>query len=127
MFAFKRIPDVTLDVEVNVPGLPGKAKLPTLKVKYRLLSVSEQKEVFEAPADQQPSDDDLIARDLLDFPGGITWQDVDDDGNPNGKPYQREFSQDLLAELMDIGYMREALVKGWLRAQSGAAQARQKN
>lgn len=126
-YVFKKIPDITLDVPVEVPGMPKNAKPPTLKVKYRLLSVDEQKAVFEAPKGEQIHDDELMARDILDFPGGVTWQDVDDDGVTVGKAYQREFSQDFLAELMNISYMRTALVQGWLKAQAGMTASAEKN
>ena len=115
-FKLKQIPDVTLEVPIDVPGDYGKTSRHSIKVRYRLRSVAEQRAVFEAPAEQRPSDDELMAADVL----GIT--DIKDaDGEP------LPFNEDLLEQLMDIAYVRAALVQGWLKAQAGAPASAEKN
>ena len=116
MFKLKKIPDVTLEVPIDVPGDHGKSSRHTIRVKYRLLSVTEQKEVFEAPDHQRPTDDALMARDVLDI------LDVKDEA---GEPMA--YSEELLEQMMDIPYVRASLVKGWLRAQAGAPESAEKN
>ncbi len=126
-YVFKRVPSVIRDVPIDVPGLALDAKRPEIKVKYRLRPISEQRQIFEDQRLGKSDDDELMKQDILDFPGGLTWQDVDDDGEPQGKPYQREFSPELLAELMEIPFFRVALVQGWLQVQANAGEARAKN
>lgn len=126
-YVFKRIPDVTKDVPVDVPDLPKNAKRPTLRVRYRLLSHEELRAFYDTKPENQIGDDELMARDILDFPGGITWQEEDEHGNHVGKPYQREFSPEFLDEMMNITFMRDALVLGWLTAQKALPESAEKN
>lgn len=115
-FKLKQIPDVTLEVPIDVPGDYGKTSRHSIKVRYRLRSVAEQRAVFEAPADQRHSDDELMASDVLD---------ITDIKDADGEPLP--FNEDLLEQLMDIAYVRAALVQGWLKAQAGAPASAEKN
>ncbi|SES12587.1 hypothetical protein SAMN04487958_107204 [Vreelandella subterranea] len=115
-FKLKPIPDVSLSVLINVPGDRGKSTQHTITVRYRLLSVTEQREIFDASPEDRPNDDDLMARDVIDIEGI-----KDEDGKV--LPYDIE----LLSQLMDISYVREPIINGWLRAQAGAGEAKQKN
>lgn len=115
-FKLKAVPDVALDVPIDVPGDKGKTTRQSIIVRYRLLSVTEQREVFEADPDDRIGDDELMARDVVDIQGV-----KDEDGK------SLEYSTELLAQLMDVPYVRLPIVQGWMRAQSGAAEARQKN
>lgn len=114
MFKIKSVPDVEVDVPIQVPGDDGQEA--SLKVRYRLLSVSEAKAVFEAPDDEKLGDDELMERDIVDIQGA-----ADADGKP------LPFDKELLHRLMDLNYVRPALVKGWLDVQSNRAQHAEKN
>lgn len=116
MLTLKEIPDVAIDVPIDVPGDDGTATQSTITVRYKLRKVSETKAMFAAPEDERPDDDTLMQRDIVDI------QNVKDaDGNA------LEFSPELLAQLMDLPYVRPALIRGWMDVQSNRAAHAEKN
>lgn len=115
-FKLKPVPDVALEVPIDVPGDKGRSTRSSITVRYRLLSVSEHREVLDAAPENRIDDDELMARDIINIEGV-----ADEDGKP------LEYSTELLAQLMDVPYVRLPIVQGWMRAQTGAEEARQKN
>lgn len=107
MLTLKEIPDVAIDVPIKVPGDNGKTTKATITVRYRLLKASEVRAIFDAPEDQRPDDDMLMRRDIVDI------QNVKDESGQS-----LEFSDSLLSQLLELSYVRPALVQGWMDIQS---------
>ncbi|WP_322528989.1 hypothetical protein R5R73_04940 [Salinicola sp. LHM] len=115
MFQIQSITDIVVPVTIEVPG----AKEPsTIRARWRLNSVSKTQEIVQAQRDKENplTDDQLVEQDLLGL------EDVTDaDGNPVS------FSTELVAQLMDIPYVRRPLVLSWFQAQAGRGEAAAKN
>lgn len=116
MFTLKEIPDVAVDVPINVPGDNGKSTKATITVRYRLLPISEFKAIFDAPESERLDDDTIMRRDIVDI------TNIKDD-----KGQIVPFSSDLLSQLLEMSYVHPALTKGWMDVQTNRAAHAEKN
>lgn len=112
-FKLKFVPEITLDVEISVPGESAKS---TIVVTYKIRPVSEQERIFKATHADKPSNADIMIEDIIHIDG---VKDVD------GEPLA--FNKDILEQLMEIPYVMTALVQGWFKAQAGLQEAKRKN
>lgn len=112
-FVLKTIPDIVVPVTVQVPG---EEEPSTIYAKWRLHPVSKTQEMMDKQRAGDMDDDALVEQDLLDLTG-IT------DEKGNGV----KFSKDLVAQLLDIAYVRKSLILSWFAAQQGRSEAAAKN
>lgn len=108
----KKTPTITVDVPVQVPGEETAA---TIQATWNLHSWDAYRALVEAQQKGDKKDEDLLD-DLVGL-GGIT--------DEKGK--EVAFSKDLVAELMQITYIRRPLILSWFAAQEGRNQAAAKN
>lgn len=112
-FVLKKVASVTVDVDIEVPGNKHDSRI---RVEYRLRSVTEQQEVFESKNSKRITDDELMQSDIINITG------IKDESGA-----AIPFSSELLAQLMDIIYIRKPLIAGWMRVQAGAVGETEKN
>ncbi|MBB3142191.1 hypothetical protein [Halomonas organivorans] len=112
-FVLKQIPDIAVPVTIQVPGDDEPS---TIHARWTLHPVSKTQTIMEQQRAGELDDDALVAQDLLGLEG-IT----DDKGNAV------PFSQDLVAQLMELAYVRRPLVMSWFAAQQGRVEAAAKN
>lgn len=112
-YVLKPIPDVTVDVSIQVPG---EAEPSTLNARWRLHPWDEYRAKVEQLKGDQVTDERLVADDLLELTG-VKGED--------GKPL--EHSAELVEQLMQISFVRRALVMSWFSAQEGRAASAAKN
>ncbi|RTR01938.1 hypothetical protein [Halomonas nitroreducens] len=112
-FVLKSVPDITVPVTIQVPG---EAEAKTIEARWRLHPVSRTQELLEQQRLGELTDEALVGQDLLGLEG-IT------DEAGEAVP----FSDELVAQLLDIAYVRRPLVLSWFAAQQGRAEAAAKN
>lgn len=112
-FVLKQIPDITVPVTVQIPGEDEQS---TIYAKWRLHPVSKTQELMCKQRAGELDDEALVEQDLLGLEG-IS----DEKGNAI------KFSKDLVAQLMDIAYVRKNLILSWFAAQQGRSEAAAKN
>lgn len=113
MFVLKEIPDVEVDVEIHVPG---EAESSTLQARWRLHPWSAFKARVEQIQSGEIDDEHLVEADLLELKG------IKDE---NGEPLAH--SPELVAQLMEIGFVRRPLILSWYKAQEGREATAAKN
>jgi len=112
MFTLKDIPDITVDVPVQVPG---EKKASSLQATWTLHDWDEYRKKAEELREGKLSDDDVL-KDLVSL-GGIK--------DEKGKAL--EYSDDLLKAVLKKTYVRRPLLLSWFAAQEGRQQAAAKN
>tara|TARA_B100002049_G_scaffold172806_1_gene130690 strand:+ start:977 stop:1330 length:354 start_codon:yes stop_codon:yes gene_type:complete len=106
-FTMTPIAQVERDVPVRVPQESGGHETHVIRVTYRLLPVSEQKETREAQQAGDLPDDDLMHRDI------VTIRDL---LSADGKTLT--YSPEVLDQLLDMPHARPALIRGWREVQA---------
>jgi len=113
MFQIQDITDIVVPVTIQVPGAEEPS---TIRARWRLHPVSKSQEIMQSQRNGELTDEQLVEQDLLGL------EDVTDaDGNPV------KFGKKLVAQLMDIPYVRRPLVLSWFQAQQGRGEAAAKN
>lgn len=113
MFKIQDVTDIVVPVTIEVPGADEPS---TIRARWRLHPVSKTQEMMQAQRDNELTDDELVEQDLLGL------EDVADaEGNPI------KFGKKLVAQLMEIPYVRRPLVLSWFQAQQGRGEAAAKN
>lgn len=115
MFQIQSITDIVVPVTIYVPGASEPS---TIRARWRLHPVSKSQEIMKAQRDTENplTDEQLVEQDLLD---------LDDVSDAEGTPVK--FSKKLVAQLMEIPYVRRPLVLSWFQAQQGRGEAAAKN
>jgi hypothetical protein len=116
----KPVAEVEQEVMVDVPRGKGKFASKKMLVTYKLLPASELREFFELPEDERMEDDDLMRRDVTAVNKVTDVIDIDGDLETVETP-------DLVAALMDVPYIRSALIKSWWDTQSNRHEHAEKN
>jgi len=112
-FVLKKIPDVRVDVTVQVPG----EEKPSVAVaRWRLHAFDDFKAKADAMSRGEIGDEQLVDDDLLGLEGI-----KDEDGK------DLPFSAELAHQLMQITAFRRSLIASWFNAQQGGAEAAAKN
>lgn len=107
-FTLAPIESLKVRIKFTIPADTGKKqKRADLLVTYRKRPVSEQKEFLEDMASRIEKEDtredgDVLEEDILDIEGI-----KDTDGN------DLEYSPAVLEELLEMDYVRTALIEGW--------------
>ena len=101
---------------VKVPGDYNKTTKEHLELEWKKYSVEEAKEFLDSIGRGATTEDEVIAEALINI-GNLT----DDDGQK--LPYNLE----LLAQAMNIDYVRKAIVESFMAVQFGREVLRQKN
>ena len=91
---------ITVTVKVKEPLDYGKTKNHQLDVTFKRLTVSEKQDWLAQMKDGGVKDDDVLEDIVLNIKGCTT---------PDGSPI--EFSPELLAQLLDIDYVRKGLTE----------------
>lgn len=110
------VAQVEQDVRIQVPVGKGRFTEHSISVTYKLLPASTMRAFYETPADERETDDEIMQRDVLDI-RGVKGED--------GK--EIEFSSELLAQMMDVSYMRTAIIQGWGDTQTNRERHAAKN
>ena len=115
-------PVAEVEQEVNVPVPRGKGSFTNKKmlVTYRLLSATEQREFFELAADDRPTDDELMRRDIVAVKKVQSVIDVEGD-------LDNVETAALVDALMDVPYIRLPLIRGWWDTQNNRDVHAEKN
>lgn len=113
MFVLKKIADVKDDIEI---AIPGEKDASTITATWRLHTVTETRATLDKQREDGLTDDELVKQDLLALDG------VHDD-----KGEAIKLTDDLVAQLLDMPYVRPKLVQSWLKAQNGRAEHAAKN
>ena len=122
MSGIKLKPIAQVEQEVSVPVPRGKGSFANKKmlVTYRLLSATEQREFFEMAADERPTDDELMRRDIVAVKKVQSVIDVE--GDLDG------IETDALVDaLMDVPYIRLPLIRSWWDTQNNRDVHAEKN
>ncbi|NWO11732.1 hypothetical protein HLV40_15175 [Chromohalobacter salexigens] len=113
MFKIQEVTDIVVPVTIDPPGADEPS---TIRARWRLHPVSKTQEMMQAQRDNELTDDELVEQDLLGL------EDVADaEGN------SIKFDKKLVAQLMEIPYVRRPLVLSWFQAQQGRGEAAAKN
>lgn len=103
MFKLATKPTYKRIISVNVPLDMGKSEKQTFNMEFRRLSVTETKELVEEAQSAGVSDEDMIKR------YAVGWDGIkDEDGN------DLDFTAKNLEELMDIPYVRKAIMQAFV-------------
>lgn len=113
MFVLKPIPDHTVEVAIHVPG---EDKPSTIEATWKLHKWDDFQARIEAMQSGELEDETLVEEDLVSLTG-----------IKNEKGEQMAYSQELAAQLMQLGYVRRPLMASWFEAQQGRARAAAKN
>jgi len=113
MFVLKDVPDLWVDVEIQVPG---EEAVSTFQARWRLHSWSEYQRIVKAMQTEEVADETLVDDDLLEI-AGIQ----DEHGNDVAH------SAELVSQLLEVPYVRRPLILSWFKAQEGRAAAAAKN
>lgn len=113
MLIIKTIPEITVPVDVQVPG---EAELSRIQATWKLHGFDEANARVKAIHAGEIDDQQLVAEDLL----GLA--DVKDE---QGKDLA--FTPELVVQLMQMTYVRQPLIGSWFAAQSCRAEAAAKN
>ena len=90
-------------IPVDVPLDMGKTERSTFIMEFKRLSVSETKALVEEAASRAVSDEEMLER------YAVSWEGVVDD---DGKPLA--FNKTNIEKLMDISYIRKALMAAFI-------------
>lgn len=122
MSGIKLKPVAQVEQEVNVPVPRGKGSFANKKmlVTYRLRSATEMRKFWETPADERASDDELMRADIIEVKRVTQVIDVEGD-------LESVETADLVDALMDVPYIRGALIQGWGDTQSNRDAHAEKN
>lgn len=112
MFKIAKTRRVTWPVTIPVPQSGGSVQKHKIDVEFDLLT---QTRLTEVMAEERNADQDAaLLREVV-----VGWSGV---ANEDGEPV--EFSAAALADLVDISYVRSALIRAYFEAASGNAAAR---
>ncbi|MES1927542.1 hypothetical protein [Salinisphaera sp. T31B1] len=113
MSGIKLKPVAQVEQEVSVPVPRGKGSFSNKKmlVTYRLRSATAMREFWETPADERPTDDELMRADIIAVKNVDRVVDVEGD-------LSTVETADLVDLLMDVPYIRGPLIQGWGDTQS---------
>lgn len=107
MFKLQKIEQIRWPVEVRIPRDGGKTTRATFHCMYRVL---EQPEIDELTR-ESANDAEFLARVIVDWEGVM---DAHDQSMP--------CTPDNIATLCRVVYVRQAMLSGFFRAQSGATE-----
>ena len=103
MFKIATKPTYKRNITVQVPLDMGKTERQSFVMEFKRLSVTETKELVKMAEEQTLDDINVIADNAMD------WEGVkDEDGN------DVDFSVSTLESLMDIPYVRKAIMNAFL-------------
>ena len=108
----KKIPTVTVDVPIQVPG---DKKAASIQAEWKLHKWDDYRAVVDAQQAGKKKDEDLLD-DLVNV-SGIKGEDKKD----------LPFDKELVEQLMQETYIRRPLILSWYAAQEGRSQAAAKN
>lgn len=112
MFKIAKSRCVKWPVTISVPQSGGTVQKHKIEAEFDLLTQSRLQEVMAA--DRNDDGDAALLREVL-----LGWDGVADEA---GQPV--EFSDEARNDLVDIPYVRAALIRGYFEAASGNAAAR---
>ena len=114
------VAQVKQDVSVEIPQGNGKYKTKTLAVTYRLLSETELQE-FQA---NEWLDMDVMLRDIVDIDRAAVPKIVP---LAEGATLDDATLDDIVVALMDVRYIKPALLQGWRDTQANRGAYAEKN
>lgn len=112
-FIVKTVPDVTVPVEIMVPGDEAPSRI---HARWKLHNFDQFQERMKLAGTGDITDEQLIREDLV-HAGPFH----DEEGN------ELPFSHDLVVELLQQTFFRTALIASWYPAQQGRVEAVAKN
>lgn len=113
MFVVKNIPEITVPVDINVPGEDAASRI---FATWKLHTYDGVQERRAAIASGEMSDEQVTEADLVNL------SDLSDEqGN------KLDFTPELVAQLLQMTYVRTPLIQSWFVAQSGRSEAAAKN
>lgn len=113
MFIVKTIPEITVPVDIKVPGEEAVSRI---YATWKLHSYDDVQERRAAITSGELSDEQITESDLVNL------SDLSDEqGN------KLDFTPELVAQLLQITYVRLPLIQSWFAAQQGRSEAAVKN
>lgn len=113
MFKIANKPTYKRSIKVDVPLDMGRTEKQTFIVELKRLSVSETKELVEEAQNREIADEEMLRRYT------VGWEGISDE---NGEPL--EFNTVNLEAVMDIPYVRKALMSAFIEDVFGKEAAR---
>ncbi|MGP7732931.1 hypothetical protein [Oceanimonas smirnovii] len=113
MLIIKTIPDITVPVDIHVPG---DAEPSRIQATWRLYEYDAARERTDKIAAGELTDEQVVAEDLLGLSGLFDEQ---------GKPLA--FTPELAQKLIKATYIRVPLSRSWFAAQACRTEAAAKN
>lgn len=113
MFVIKKIPDIQVPVDIQVPGELEKSRI---QATWKLHGFDEANARIKAIQAGEVTDQQLIAEDLINL-GDLS----DEQGQP------ASFTPELARQLLQMTYVRIPLINSWFTAQQCRAEAAAKN
>lgn len=102
-------PTYKREIKVDIPGDMGRTERAKFIMEFKRLSVSETKEFVADSQSGNFSDEEMVRRYAVD------WEGVEDS---DGK--EMHFTRDNLDAVMDVPYIRKAIVTSFLEDVFGA-------
>ena len=113
MFKITTKPTYKRNVKVDVPMDMGRTERHSFILELKRLSVTETKELVEEAQNKEVTDDEMIRR------YAVGWEGVSDE---NGEPL--DFNTANLEAVMDIPYVRKAIMAAFIEDVFGKEAAR---
>jgi hypothetical protein len=116
--ALKFVPVSTVKkvVAVQVPGDFGKTTPADFEAEYKRLTVTQARDLIKQIQEQTANEEEVLRENVVNVKG---IKDTDGKDIP--------FNSELLAQLLDEGYIRGPLLAGFLDVNYGLDKLRQKN